>query len=200
MAPEKRMKRLRDAGISPTIQRLAILEYLEKTRNHPTADEVYAEVRRIYPTIARATVYNTLEALTKAGTILRLTIDPAASRYDADLEPHIHFRCRVCGALLDLPARKRRSLAGSVNGHRVESVRTYAYGVCADCLSAGERTPATSRDQQKTASPASATDTSRREGLDGTKPPASSPATSQDQQKTAPPASASDTSDLREEV
>jgi len=174
------MRRLRDAGISPTMQRMAILEYLEETHSHPTADEVYAAVRKSYPTIARATVYNALDALTKAGTILRLTIDPGASRYDADLEPHIHFRCRVCDALLDLPAPKRRALAGCVNGHRVESVRTYAYGVCADCLNAGETAPATSQDQQKTAPPASATDsTSRSEGLNRTKPPASSTYTSE---------------------
>ena len=138
MAPEKRIKRLRDAGIGPTIQRLAVLEFLEGVNTHPTADEVYEGVRKQCPTIARATVYNTLDALTQAGEILRLTIDPSASRYDADRSPHVHFRCRVCGALLDLPAPKRRSLAGSVNGHKVETVRTYAYGVCAQCLAKGE--------------------------------------------------------------
>jgi len=140
MAPQKRLKRLQDAGITPTIQRLAILEHLEKTRTHPTADEVFAGIRKIYPTLARATVYNTLEALTQAGTILRLTIDPSAARYDADLEPHIHFRCRVCEALIDLPVEASDRCA-DVDGHRIETVRTYAYGVCADCLRAqGSRT------------------------------------------------------------
>ena len=128
------MERLRNAGISPTMQRLAILEHLEGTRSHPTADEVYAQLRREYPTIARATVYNTLEALTNAGAILRLTADPTASRYDADLEPHIHFRCHVCGGLYDIAVNTANTLGENVDGHRVESVRTYAYGVCAECL------------------------------------------------------------------
>ena len=133
MAPAKRVEKLKKAGISPTIQRVAILKCLEESHDHPTADEVYAKLRHDYPTIARATVYNTLDALTKAGAILRLTIDPTACRYDADLEPHVHFRCRVCGRLFDLPSGPPDRLA-QADGHRVESIRTYAYGVCADCL------------------------------------------------------------------
>ncbi len=146
MAPHKRMAKMRDAGVTPTMQRLAILEYLEGTKSHPTADEVYAAVHETCPTIARATIYNTLEALTKAGTILQLTVDPAAARYDADTGPHVHFRCRICGEVHDIDARESRCLGRNVNGHQVESVRTYAFGVCASCHdempAAAESTPA----------------------------------------------------------
>jgi Fur family transcriptional regulator, peroxide stress response regulator len=133
MAPQKRMARMRDAGVTPTMQRLAILEYLEGTKAHPTADEIYAAMREKYPTIARATVYNTLEALSKAGTILKLSVDPAAARYDADTGPHVHFRCRICGKVHDIDTKESRCLGHEVNGHQVESVRTYAFGVCASC-------------------------------------------------------------------
>jgi len=132
------MARLRSAGVTPTMQRLAVLEYLERTKSHPTADEVYVEVRRTCPTIARATVYNTLEALTKADTILQLTVDPAAARYDADLGPHVHFRCRLCGVVYDIDAKQESCLGDMVKGHRVESVRTYAFGVCSSCCDAGK--------------------------------------------------------------
>jgi len=124
---------MRTAGVTPTMQRLAILEYLEGTKSHPTANEVYVKVRKTCPTIARATVYNTLEALTKAGTILQLTVDPAAARYDADTEPHVHFRCRLCSMVYDIDAKQESCLGDMVKGHRVESVRTYAFGVCAQC-------------------------------------------------------------------
>jgi Fur family peroxide stress response transcriptional regulator len=137
MPPAKRVERLKKAGISPTVQRVAILKCLEESDDHPTADEVCARLRHDYPTIARATIYNTLDALTKTGTILRLTIDPNVSRYDADLEPHVHFRCHVCGMLLDLPGSPSNLLNG-VGGHRVETVRVYAYGVCATCLAQEE--------------------------------------------------------------
>ncbi|MEW5825316.1 MAG: transcriptional repressor [Candidatus Bipolaricaulota bacterium] len=136
MAPEKRMERLREAGVTPTMQRLAILAFLEGTKTHPTADEVYAAVHREHPTIARATVYNTLDALTRAGTILRLSVDPSAARYDADLGPHVHFRCRVCGGVYDLDIEATQCLNKRVEGHEVEAVRTYAFGVCSSCLDA----------------------------------------------------------------
>jgi len=133
MAAEERLARMRDAGVMPTMQRLAIFEYLEGTKSHPTADEVYTKVRKACPTIARATVYNTLEALTKAGTILQLTVDPAAARYDADLGPHVHFRCRLCGVVYDIDVKQEPGFGDLVKGHRVESVRTYAFGVCSQC-------------------------------------------------------------------
>lgn len=133
MAPEKRMARLREAGVTPTMQRLAILEYLEGTKAHPTADDVYVAVHKTCPTIARATVYNTLEALTKSGTILQLTVDPGAARYDSDTGPHVHFRCRLCGEVYDLEIETTRCLNRKVEGHDVEAVRTYAFGVCASC-------------------------------------------------------------------
>jgi Fur family peroxide stress response transcriptional regulator len=128
-----RAEKLRRLGLTPTIQRLAILEFLESTVSHPTADEVLAHVQRKYPTMSRATVYNTLDALTKAGGILRVTVDPAVARYDADVEPHVHFRCRICGTVYDIAVDREADLADHVEGHHIESVRTYAYGVCAAC-------------------------------------------------------------------
>jgi Fur family peroxide stress response transcriptional regulator len=133
MAPQKRMAKLRDSGVTPTMQRLAILEFLEGTKSHPTADEVYTAVHKSCPTIARATIYNTLEALTKAGTILQLTMDPGAARYDADTSPHVHFRCRLCGRVYDVTMKEHRCLGNEVDGHEIESVRMYAFGVCALC-------------------------------------------------------------------
>ncbi|MDD5263633.1 MAG: transcriptional repressor [Candidatus Bipolaricaulis sp.] len=131
---------MRDAGVTPTMQRLAILEFLEGTKAHPTADEVYTAVHKTYPTIARATVYNTLEALTKAGAILQLTMDQGAARYDADTGPHVHFRCRVCERVYDVDARQR-CLGKEVAGHQVEAIRTYAFGVCASCRKEGKLEP-----------------------------------------------------------
>jgi len=129
---EERSARLRKLGLIPTVQRLAVLEYLDSADTHPTAEEVYAAIRKRLPTISRATVYNTLDALTKSRAILRLTIDPTASRYDGLDETHTHFYCRICHKVYDieLPAR---SFPEEVNGHKIEEVQTYAYGVCAAC-------------------------------------------------------------------
>lgn len=125
---------LRELGLTPTIQRLAVLEYLESTSCHPTADIVLVEIQKMFPTLSRATVYNTLEALTRAGIILRITVDPAVARYDADLGPHAHFRCRLCSTVYDIAMDKDFDLTPYVGGHQIEAVLTYAYGVCGKCL------------------------------------------------------------------
>jgi Fur family peroxide stress response transcriptional regulator len=127
------MEKLRNLGLTPTIQRSAVLEYLESTKCHPTADQVLEAIRKKYPSVSRATVYNTLEALTKAGAILKLSIDTPAARYDADLAPHGHFQCRVCGKLEDIELPDIACLEQKATGHQVETVRAYAYGVCVDC-------------------------------------------------------------------
>ena len=142
MRSNDRSERLRALGLVPTIQRLSILEYLESTDSHPTADQVYGEVSRQYPSISRATVYNTLEALTKAGAILKLSVDRTAARYDADTGPHAHFRCRICGNVLDVALDDEDWLGHRLADHHVEAVRTYAYGVCRDCLKREEASDA----------------------------------------------------------
>ncbi len=128
-------KRLRTFGLVPTIQRVAVLDCLEGTTDHPTADQILCAVRKTFPSVSRATVYNTLEALSKAGLVLKITVDPAVARYDADLDPHAHFRCRICNRVYDVTMDKPINLDAYIEGHHVEAVRAYAYGVCKNCLS-----------------------------------------------------------------
>lgn len=129
----ERSDQLRELGLTPTIQRLAVLQSLENTRQHPTADQVLIAVRKKFPAVSRGTVYNTLEALTKVGVIQRITVDPAVARYDADMGPHAHFRCRICNTVYDIVMDKDIDLDEYIEGHHVEAVRTYAYGICATC-------------------------------------------------------------------
>lgn len=134
MMDRDRSDRLRKQGLTPTIQRLAVLACLEKSKKHPTADQVLTSVHQSFPTVSRATVYNTLEALTHAGLILQITVDPAVARYDANLGPHAHFRCRVCNTVYDIGMDEAFDLDSHVEGHHIEAVHTYAYGVCEKCL------------------------------------------------------------------
>jgi len=117
----------------PTIQRVAVLEFLEKNHTHPTAEEVYCGVKAHFPSIAKATVYNTLDVLKKAGMIRELTIAREAARYDYDPSSHPHFLCRACGNLIDIDLPCPIRSGDEVLGHKVESVQTYLYGVCSQC-------------------------------------------------------------------
>lgn len=95
--------RLRAAGLRVTPQRRAVWSAFGAGSNgHLTADEVFGRARRELPELARATVYNTLAALVKAG-LLREVESRGAVLYDPNPDPtHQHFRCRRCGRLHDV--------------------------------------------------------------------------------------------------
>jgi Fur family peroxide stress response transcriptional regulator len=131
---EEFLERLRQRGIVLTHQRLAVLRFLAKTKDHPTATEIFKALRKEYPTISQATVYSTLELLKKVGQIRELSIRGNKACFDSMGEPHYHLFCRRCRRVMDVliscPPLKRVS----PEGHRIEAVQLYLYGVCADCL------------------------------------------------------------------
>ena len=88
-----------------TKQRKAIYTALTQTRCHPTADELHKRVMGELPGVSLATVYNTLEAFSKAGLIIKLPDagSNGSARYDAHREPHTHLRCRCTGRVADAP-------------------------------------------------------------------------------------------------
>src|SRR5258708_39274124 len=81
----------------------AVLEALRASASHPTAQEVYDEVRLARPRIGLATVYRILRQLAEQGTIKVWGYGSESARYDAHTERHDHAFCTVCGALVDLP-------------------------------------------------------------------------------------------------
>ena len=98
---------LRRHGICPTQQRMAVYEFLLKNRTHPTADILYQALVQQHPNFSRTTVYNTAKALAKAGLIRIISIDAGEQRFDAGVEPHGHFRCNVCGSVIDFPVSEQ---------------------------------------------------------------------------------------------
>ena len=126
---------LRQHGISPTAQRLAVYGYLLTHRTHPTADDVYQALSRENPTMSRTTVYNTLRALFRVGLLRVVTIDAEQQHFDAGIEDHGHFRCSLCGSLFDFPMPSGLAGAVSPEGFETERVDVYATGVCPACRS-----------------------------------------------------------------
>ncbi|MBI5560818.1 MAG: transcriptional repressor [Deltaproteobacteria bacterium] len=129
-------KRYRGKGFRFTPQRLAILKYLEGNTSHPAADDIYMAIKREYPTVSFATVYNTVEMLKEVGEVQEITIDPERKHYDPNPNPHHHIICTECNKIVDvfvdysdvlnLPAGLKREFA--VAGNHVDF-----YGVCRDC-------------------------------------------------------------------
>lgn len=84
-------------------KRQAIYDCLRATHSHPSADWIYHKLRPDFPDLSLATVYRNLGQLKAAGMIQSLGTVGGQERFDAVVEPHTHFICGGCGAVLDLP-------------------------------------------------------------------------------------------------
>ena len=134
----KIIERLRNRGLKPTSQRIAVLKNLTERRDHPTASDVYNDVVKKYPTISKATVYSTLKLLSEKGEIQELSIRKMGEAcFDSILELHHHFLCRECGKIIDIYTNCRNNCviikAGEIDGNIVEEIQAYMYGLCSDC-------------------------------------------------------------------
>jgi Fe2+ or Zn2+ uptake regulation protein len=129
------VERLTDYGIKPSVQRIAIMEYLMTHRTHPTADEVYMALCDSIPTLSKTTVYNTLKLFAQQKAALMLTINDNLVRFDGDTSLHSHFLCRRCGRVHDLPysGKKREARELQIEGHAVEEIHHYYKGICKEC-------------------------------------------------------------------
>lgn len=105
---------LREHGISPTSQRVAVAEYLLDSDEHPSADQVWDRVKDRIPVISRATVYNTLNLFVAKGLVRAYTLTEGAQVFDPKTEPHHHFIDEETGEIHDLPwdALRVEGLAG----------------------------------------------------------------------------------------
>jgi Fur family peroxide stress response transcriptional regulator len=130
----KKIERLKRKGVVMTLQRLAILDFLEGTTTHPTVEEIYRNLKKKYPTLSQATIYTSLQVFRKAGEIQELSIRKGKTCFDPNPKPHHHFYCQECKKVLDIEISCPVSEKGWVNGHKVKELQAYFYGTCRYCL------------------------------------------------------------------
>lgn len=102
--------RLQQAGVLPTLQRIAVATVLLRRPAHMTAEQVLAAARGVLPDISRATVYSVLRLFAAAGLVRELPIVGAATVYDSNTSPHHHLYDVDTGEVTDLPAGKLQVL------------------------------------------------------------------------------------------
>jgi Fur family iron response transcriptional regulator len=117
------IEKLRQHGVSPSAQRLAVAEHVLMTDAHPSADEVFAIVKRGFPMISRATVYNTLNLFVEKGLLRELVLAEGRIVFDPKVDAHHHFVDEESGAIRDIPWEKL-TVAG-VDGLSGVDVREY---------------------------------------------------------------------------
>lgn len=125
---------LKQKGLPVTVQRIAILEYMDGNMDHPSADDIHAALHKKYSSISRATVYNNLETLVDSGLLQEIDIDPEKAHYDCNAQAHHHFYCTSCKQLYDVEIACPQLSHRDINGHRIEQVQGYFLGTCKSCL------------------------------------------------------------------
>ena len=133
---EKIIAKYKDKGLRLTPQRIAILKYLDGNTSHPTADNIYRDVKQTYPTLSFATVYNTLQTLREHGEVMEVTIDPIRKHYDPNTSPHHHVICISCNDLWDVFVDYSDVLklpSNVAKGIKTVGVHVDFYGLCKNC-------------------------------------------------------------------
>jgi Fur family peroxide stress response transcriptional regulator len=129
-------KLCRSRGIRVTPQRLAVYRALTEDLGHPTAESVYKRVHKRLPGLSQATIYRTLQFLEDENLIRRVSSPGAIGRFDANIDPHQHLLCRVCGSLKDISVPALHTAAiPKVSGFTVEELDIRLVGLCETCSS-----------------------------------------------------------------
>ena len=127
---------LRKKGYKATPQRIAICRFALNSRDHPTAQQVHAQVKKIHPTVSLATVYKTLEMLKSLDLIQEINLPQGQARFDSYMKPHINLICLQCGNIVDLDEttaiEETRKVAATAKfnpkGQRID-----IFGICKRC-------------------------------------------------------------------
>jgi Fur family peroxide stress response transcriptional regulator len=124
----------RSRRIRVTAQRLAVYRVLAQDLAHPTAESVYSRLSKQLPGLSQATIYRTLQFLEGENLIRKVSSPGAIGRFDANVDPHQHLVCRVCGCLEDISVPALHSaVIPKVSGFTVEELDIRLVGRCESC-------------------------------------------------------------------
>ena len=112
-----------------------IYDIVNVSRKHMTAEQVYEELQKIYPAVARATVYNNLNKLCDVKLIRRVSLEDSPDRYDR-IEKHDHLVCQKCGRLSDVCFDDLTSALQKQFGDDFLSYDLKIFYICPECRKA----------------------------------------------------------------
>ncbi len=127
---------IENKGVKASYQRLKIMEYLLKTKNHPTVDNIYEVMVKEIPTLSKTTVYNTMNLFVEKNIIKALSFTGVETRYDIVTQSHHHFICNQCHKIYDINTACSFMCDNHkiINGNKIEEVIGYFKGICKECI------------------------------------------------------------------
>ena len=124
-------------------KRNAILFYLQQSHEHPSAESIYKDLKPEIPDLSVGTVYRNLSLFKQQGLVASVATVSGVERFDANTDPHVHFICTDCDAVIDLhqmemPQALCATAEGCVGGS-VTGCQLCFSGLCRDCLTKQEQ-------------------------------------------------------------
>ncbi|MBL1208825.1 Fur family transcriptional regulator [Geminocystis sp. GBBB08] len=132
---DKIIQTLKSKRLRITPQRFAVYSNLLNRSDHPTAEQILKDLNQDTPTLSQATIYLSLQTLRDVGLVREVLLEEGVCRYDANTEPHHHFRCHCCGKIEDIPweSFSNLSLDKLRSGLKVDQYEVIIQGQCDRC-------------------------------------------------------------------
>ena len=134
---DQMISKLREHEFRITPQRLAVLRVLAISKDHPSVEGIYEEVRKGFPTTSIATIYKTVNLLRNIDEVLEIAFPDGSNRYDGNNPfPHPHIICVRCKRIVHPDLESLESImnnAAKKTGFEILSHRLDIFGVCNDC-------------------------------------------------------------------
>ena len=132
------IQKLRDSGHKINPQRLAIVEMLARSEDHPTVENIHGQIKKAFPTMSLATVYKNIQLIKSLGQVLELGFPDGSNRYDGNKpDPHPHLICIKCKRILDPDLDSLDDMKKEVEletGFRILNHRLDFFGLCSHCM------------------------------------------------------------------
>jgi Fur family peroxide stress response transcriptional regulator len=128
---------LREEGLRITPQRMAIVDYLLKTEDHPSAEHIHKTIQKRYPMVSLSTVYKTLDLLKEKKLVSEIEVEGEA-RFDAHTDEHINLVCMNCGKIEDIDDESLREIqvkAARKSKYLILKSSFELIGYCSNCKS-----------------------------------------------------------------
>jgi Fur family peroxide stress response transcriptional regulator len=118
-------------------KRDAILRMIQSTKSHPGVQWIYDKLKPAIPDLSLGTVYRNIDIFRQEGKVISVGVIKGEERFDGRAEPHPHFICEYCGAVLDLgeeiSSEINTRLSIEIPGCTIDKRKTLFYGLCNDC-------------------------------------------------------------------
>jgi len=134
---DEMLEGLKEHKFRITPQRIAVLRILALSEGHPSAEHIFREVKKDFPTTSLATVYKTVTLLKELNEVLDLGFPEGSNRYDGNKPyPHPHLICTKCGKIIDPELECLEGVNKELNsetGFQITSHRLDFFGICPEC-------------------------------------------------------------------